>query len=202
MANPDTDYPLTRASLLLQLSENDQEAWQQFVETYRPIIYRMARKRGLQDADAQDLAQQVLVSISQSIARWEKRDESVRFRHWLRRVARNAILNVLTRKPKDLAAGGTSVQQVLKGQPESEDQLSREIELERKREVFFHASGLLKQEVSNDAWQVFQLSIVDGQPAQDVAAIVGKTVGATYAIRGRLTRRLRALVEELENVDE
>jgi len=107
----DSEFPETRASLLLQIQAGvDNDAWQEFVTTYRPIIYRLARKRGLQDADAQDLAQQVLLSIARSIEHWQKNDESVRFRHWLRRVAKNAIYNALTRQPRDRAAGGTSIQ--------------------------------------------------------------------------------------------
>ncbi len=89
MTKSDSDFPETRASLLLQLQAgDDQDGWQEFVAIYRPIIYRLARKRGLQDADAQDLAQQVLLSIAGAIERWHKHDESTRFRHWLRRVAR------------------------------------------------------------------------------------------------------------------
>ena len=71
MTKSDSEFPDTRASLLLQLQAGvDQDGWQEFVAIYRPIIYRLARKRGLQDADAQDLAQQVLVSIAGAIERW------------------------------------------------------------------------------------------------------------------------------------
>ena len=127
MTKSDSEFPETRASLLLQLqAEVDHNAWREFVVLYRPIIYRLACKHGLQDADAQDLAQQVLMSIAGSIDRWQKNTESVRFRHWLRRVAKNAILNALTRKPRDLAIGGTSVQGYLKEQAQEDDDLARE----------------------------------------------------------------------------
>ena len=162
MTDSDTEYPLTRASLLVQLkSDDDQEAWQQFVTIYRPIIYRMACKRGLQDADAQDLAQQVLLSISQSIGRWEKANESVRFRHWLRRVAKNSILNALTRKPWDKPIGGTEIRETFENKPEDEQRLALEIELEHRKELFFAATRILKKEVSADAWAVFQSSVIE-----------------------------------------
>ena len=203
MADSNTEYPLTRLSLLVKLkSDDDTHAWQQFVNTYRPIIYRMACRRGFQDADAQDLAQQVLMSISQSIDRWEKRDEKIRFRHWLRRVAKNAILNALTRKPKDMAAGGSEIQQRLSTESESEENLNQEIELEHQRELYFSATERLKNEVSENAWQVFQLSCVKGMPINEVAAITGKTVGAAYATRGRTMKRMRQLVDELKKQEE
>ena len=142
MTKSDSDFPDTRASLLLQLQAgDDQDGWQDFVAIYRPIIYRLARKRGLQDADAQDLAQQVLVSIAGAIERWHQHDESTRFRHWLRRVARNAISNVLTRRPRDIASGGTSIHEFLEVQVDEDSDLSREIELEHRRELFLRAAS-------------------------------------------------------------
>ena len=113
-----TEFPETRESLLVLVrSPENREAWDQFVALYRPVIYRLARRRGLQDADAQDLAQQVLMAVASAIGSWKKAGESVRFRHWLRRVARNAIVNALARRPHDRAAGGSSVQELLLDQP-------------------------------------------------------------------------------------
>jgi RNA polymerase sigma-70 factor (ECF subfamily) len=195
----DSQFPETRASLLLQIQAGeDSDAWQQFVAIYRPIIYRLARQRGLQDADAQDLAQQVLLSIASSIERWQKSDESVRFRHWLRKVAKNAICNALTRQPRDRAAGGTSVQGLLEEQGDDRDELAREIELEHRRELFFRAAAVVKTDVAADTWQVFQLAVIEGVPIEEVAVRVNKSVGAAYAARGRVMNRLRRLVEELE----
>ena len=72
------DFPETRDSLIAQVKDPlNREAWDQFASIYRPVIYRLARRKGLQDADAQDLAQQVLISVSLSIGRWEKSDLSL-----------------------------------------------------------------------------------------------------------------------------
>ena len=60
----------------------------------------------------QDLSQQVLMSVSSVVGQWEKRGAGIRFRHWLRKVTRNAIVNALSRSPQDAAAGGTSHVQV------------------------------------------------------------------------------------------
>ena len=201
MSDRHTDYPRTRNSLILQLqNQSDSDAWYQFIEIYRPIIYRMACKRGLQDADAQDLAQQVLLSVSQSIGKWEKnKDESIRFRHWLRKVARNAILKVLTRKAKDCAAGGTGINNALEAQPQDEEQAYRELEAEHKREVFFQATNILKNELSNEAWQIFQLAVVEGMSPESVAAQVNKSVVAVYAARARAIKRVRNIVRNLES---
>ena len=199
MTKSDSEFPDTRASLLLQLQAGvDHDGWHDFVAIYRPIIYRLARKRGLQDADAQDLTQQVLVSIAGAIERWHPHDESTRFRHWLRRVARNAISNALTRRPRDIAAGGTSIQDVLEWQDERDSDLSREIELEHRRELFLIAASCVKTEVSADTWQVFQLTVIEGCAIAEVASRMNKSVGAAYAARGRVMNRLRRIVNEME----
>ncbi len=199
MTNSDSEFPDTRASLLLQLQAGvDQDGWQDFVDIYRPIIYRLARKRGLQDADAQDLTQQVLVSIAGAIERWHPHDESTRFRHWLRRIAANAISNALTRRPREIAAGGTSIQDVLEWQDERDSDLSREIELEHRREIFLRAASIVKTEVSVDTWQVFQLTVIEGCGLEMAASRMSKSVGAAYAARGRVMNRLRRIVNEME----
>lgn len=75
----------------------------------KSVIVRIAWARGLQHADAQDLSQQVLITVASAISDCEKRDESTRFRRWLSRVTKNAILNTLMRRPRDQAMGGSSV---------------------------------------------------------------------------------------------
>jgi len=142
------DFPETRDSLIAQVRDPlNREAWDQFASIYRPVIYRLARRKGLQDADAQDLAQQVLISVSLAIGRWEKSDNSVRFRHWLRRVARNAILNALSRMPRDRAAGGTDIQQFLQRQAGADPEAESQIDLEYRRELYLIAAKTVRVDV-------------------------------------------------------
>ena len=56
-----SDSPETRPSLLVRLRDPpDEQAWGEFVEIYEPLVYRLARRRGFQDADARELVQDVL----------------------------------------------------------------------------------------------------------------------------------------------
>lgn len=194
-----TDFPDTRESLLVQVrSPANREAWEQFTLIYRPVIYRLARQRGLQDADAQDLSQRVLMAVASSIGRWEKTNESVRFRHWLRRVARNAILNALTRQPRDRAAGGSSVHELLLEQPEVDAESAALIELEYRRELYLRAAKQIRGDFEAETWQGFELTVIENRSIEDAAKILGKSVGTIYAARSRIMRRLRKAVEELE----
>ena len=94
--------PETRASLLIRLKDReDQAAWSEFVEIYQPVIRRLALRKGMQTADAEDVTQRVLLSVSRAIPRWEIDPQRGRFRTWLHRVTQNAILNALSRGPRD-----------------------------------------------------------------------------------------------------
>ena len=56
--------PTTRASLLLRLCDSeDHEAWVEFATLYEPVIYRILRQHGLQDADARDVMQELLLAV-------------------------------------------------------------------------------------------------------------------------------------------
>ena len=197
-----TDFPETRESLLVRVrSPENREAWDQFVLIYRPVIYRLARYRGLQDADAQDLVQQVLIAIAGAICSWEKANESVRFRHWLRRVARNAIINALTRRPQDLATGGSSVQELLLEHPQCDAEAEARIELEYRRELYLRAARMVRGDFDAETWQAFELTVIDERSVNEAAADLGKSVGTVYAARSRIMRRLREAVRELEKSD-
>ena len=78
------ESPVTRASLLIRISQReDQVAWSEFVEIYVPLIYTYARKKGLQDADASDVAQDVITSVNNAIDRFEYDPRQGKFRGYL-----------------------------------------------------------------------------------------------------------------------
>ena len=79
-----TSLPETRASLLLKLRDpGNQTAWAEFLQIYQPLIFRLARRRRVQDADAREVTQEVLVAVAGSISRWEADPLRGSFRGWL-----------------------------------------------------------------------------------------------------------------------
>ena len=194
-----TEFPQTRSSLIAQIgSPEDREAWDQFVVIYRPVIYRMARRRGMQDADAQDLVQTVLMRVAGAIQSWEKSDPETKFRHWLRRVARNAIATAFSRQPKDAGVGGSEMLEWLGEQSATAADIEREFSKEAMREKYLRAASVVKSDVDSDTWRAFELTVVNGQACDEVADLLGKSLGVIYAARSRIMRRLREQVQRLQ----
>lgn len=196
-----TEFPETHSSLLHQIrSPDDREAWEEFTLSYGPVIYRMARRRGMQDADAQDLVQTVFMQISGAIARWEAGPEK-RFRHWLRRVVKNAIVTALTRGPREVAIGGSEIQEVFAARCDSEQAVERDLLLEHKREQYLQAALRVRSDISEDTWLPFELTVIGDKTCSEASALTGKSVGTVYAARSRVMRRIREEIQRLERND-
>lgn len=192
-----SEFPETRTSLLVRMqSLNDEEAWSEFVTIYRPVAYRLARKRGLQDADAEDLAQRVVIAVRRAIANWDADPAKGRFRFWLARIARNAIINALTRRPPDAAIGGTAIRELLEEHPEPDHRTQENLRREQRRSLFRWAAQRIRPEFCEGTWDAFWLTTVEGMSVEEAARELRKTVGAIYAARSRVMRRLKAEIEQ------
>ena len=191
--------PETRHSLLIEIQDpTNQSAWDEFTTIYRPLVYRIARIQGLQHADAEDLAQQVLVSVAGAIHRWESDPQRARFRTWLKRVADNATINALTRTNPDRGSGDTGTLMRLKIEPSSEGPSSDLLKIEYRREVFRWAANEVRKEFRSESWEAFWLSSVKALPIKEVALSLGKTAGAVYVARSRIIRRLQEKIQEFD----
>lgn len=197
------EIPETRDSLLLQIrSSENRLAWEEFVEIYRPVIYGVAVSKGLQHADALDLVQTVFVSVANSIARWEKLEGPTRFRHWLLRVAKNATINALTRRPFDQAIGGEGQLAELIEHAKKDNSHERELELVYRRQLFLRAAEQVRERVTEANWMAFEMTAIEGASIEEVAQELGKSVGAIYAARSRIMKQLSDIVTQLEEAYE
>lgn len=194
------DWPETSESLILRVKDPaDGAAWSAFLAIYRPVVYRLARSRGLQDADADDLAQQVFASIARAVEGWEPAKGMPPFRAWLYRIARNEIIKAITRRKPD-AAGSSSVQERLNSIPQREEHATTELIRESRLEAFRWAADEIRPEFTAATWSMFWESTVAGTPVKEVARVFERTTGAVYLARYRVMQRLKEKVEEVSDI--
>lgn len=194
------DWPETSESLILRVKDSaDGAAWSAFLAIYRPAVYRLARSRGLQDADADDLAQQVFSSIARAVEGWEPAEGMPPFRAWLYRIARNEIVKTITRRKPD-AAGSSSVYEQLSSIPQREEHATTELIRESRLEAFRWAAEEIRREFTATTWSMFWESTVAGKPVKEVARVYERTAGAVYLARYRVMQRLKEKLEEVPDI--
>jgi RNA polymerase sigma factor (sigma-70 family) len=197
------DSPLTRASLLVQIRDGaNHGAWQEFMKLYGPVVYGFARKRGLQDADAADLMQDVLRSVSTSIGRLDYDRNQGTFRGWLFTITRNKVFNFLSaRRIRPQGSGDSATNRILNSHPDDNDG-TESWEMEYQRRVAALAMERIKNEFQENTWRAFWLTAVEGVAAADVARDVGISPGAIYVAKSRVLARLKDEVESMRLQEE
>jgi RNA polymerase sigma-70 factor (ECF subfamily) len=191
------DSPATRCSLIFKLRDPaDTAAWSEFVMLYEPLIYRLARRKGLQDADARDLGQEVFRAVARSVERWDPALGG--FRPWLSRIARNLLINFLTRRREPRGSGATSVQDLLEAVPAADPAATALFEAEYRTHLFGRAADDVRVEVALNTWHAFWQTAVEGRPPAEVAAALRMSVGAVYVARSRVLARVKRRLEELD----
>jgi RNA polymerase sigma-70 factor (ECF subfamily) len=177
----------------------DEHAWNEFTAIYGPLIYRLACRSGFQDADAADLVQEVLRAVAGAIDRWDPDSSKGPFRNWLFRIARNMMLNLVTnqrRHPR--GTGRDDIRTLLESQPSPSTEDSELFELEYKRQVFRWAAEKVRDEFREQTWCAFWQTGVEAKKAQEVADVLGMSIGAVYMARSRVVSRIREVIGQVE----
>jgi len=192
------DQPKTRTTLLLRLqTEPDQDAWSDFVDIYSPVVFRVARRNGLQDADASDLVQDVLQSVFKSLSNYDVRRGL--FRNWLMGVVKNRLNDFRSRHRRaESGSGDTEVQKRLEEVPAAtEMELEALWDQEYQAAVFQWAVKQVRGRFEEATWRAFWGTRVEGRSTKDVAAELGMTEGAVYIAKSRVLASLRKAISEI-----
>lgn len=192
--------PPTQPTLLVRIRDaHDQEAWERFVDLYAPLVYGFLRKRGLQDADAADLTQDVMRSVAAAIQQVEYDKLRGLFRSWLFTIVQNKLVDHWRRaRIQERGAGDTGIQQDLNEIPQaSGTDISAEWDADYQRQLFQYAASIVKPDFSESTWQAFWQTAVEGQAGKDVGARLGLSVAAVYLAKSRVMARLKEQVRYL-----
>ena len=181
--------PATRQSLIVRMKDpHDVHAWSEFESIYRPAVYRFARHRNLQPADADDLAQRVMMAVSKKISEWNPDSQVGSFRAWVLTVTRNATANLLRER--------FAITTVPIGDDWSEEE-NESMDWELKRSVFRRVASEVQREFNERTWQAFWQVAVEGKSVSETATNLEMSVGSVYTSKCRVLKRFRIRAEQL-----
>jgi len=203
MARQTDELIPTRASLIARLKDwQDQSSWQEFFDTYWKLIYGVARKTGMTDAEAQDVVQETMASVVKHMPGFEYDPAVGSFKAWLLKMTRWRIIDqVRKRQPpavhRSLSAGtGTgTVERVI--DPES-DVLDRLWDAEWEKNLLDAAVANVKRRLDPPRYQIFDFYVNKGWEPEKVAERFQISVDQVYLAKHRITELIKAEVVRLE----
>lgn len=189
----------TSPSLLARLGGDraDPAAWAEFVRRYGPQVLGWCRRWNLQEADAEDVCQDVLLRVARQMRTFAY-DPARSFRGWLKTVTRGAWADWLDAGARPgRGTGDTAVRDALASVAARDDLIQR-IEAEFDRELLDVAAARVRLRVDPATWEAFRLTAVDGLSGADAAARTGLKVATVFVAKSRVQRMLADEVAALD----
>jgi len=204
--NPERDeYLPTRLSLLERLKSWDNQAsWQEFFNLYGKMIYGVARRAGLSDADAQDAVQETIIAVAKKLPQFNYDPALGSFKSWLSQMARWRITDIL--RKRNYQSGGQQFARetrldtvVMESHPAgAESDLESAWEEEWKENIVEAAAAKVKTQVSAALYQVFDLHVLKKLPAKDVAKRLGVKLAEVYVAKYKVSHLMQKQIKLME----
>ena len=204
--HPPASVP-TRPSLLARLKDwEDDTSWREFAEIYTPLIRGFILKSGVSEAEAQDVAQDVLVSVAKQMPEFRYDPAKGSFKSWLFNQTRWRLVDHFRRQqrrvllvddpPNDDSGTGTSP---LNRVPDPADEgLAKIWESEWEQHRLAQALRRVKEAASPRQFQMFHLFAVQGWAMAEVCRTLGANRAQVYMAKMRLSRMLKRELTELD----
>lgn len=174
----------------------DATAWSAFVDRYGPRIFGWCRKWNLQQADAENVTQEVLVKLFEKIRLYKPERGS--FRGWLKTVTQHAWSDYLQSQSRGGVGAGGSDYLSQFHTIQARDDLVQHLEAEFDREVLDAARTRVQLRVAANTWQAFVLLAIDGKSGAETAEQLGMTVSGVFVARKRVQTMLQEEVQRLQ----
>ncbi|MBI5852710.1 MAG: sigma-70 family RNA polymerase sigma factor [Planctomycetes bacterium] len=171
--------------------------WNDYVGRYRPVLLEFGRRLGLRDADAEDAAQQALLTFAQSFCAGRYDKDRGRLRHWLYGIAANAMKEQRRKLARERRPGAGDASFDADVLPAA-DALEALWDEEWRAAFLAHCLALVRDEVEAKTYAAFDRFACQDRPAAEVAAELGMTENAVYGCKRRVLERLRELASTLE----
>lgn len=200
MDDTTSDPMRTRSSLLARVKDlEDSRSWDEFFHTYERLVRGLARRRGLRDHEAEEVAQEVFKRVAQTIHRFERVPRPGAFRKWLGRLTRwraDDKLRERARAPFESYSSDPDRTATIERVPAPPDP-DLEFEQETREHLLATLFKRLEPRIPPKHLQIFQMLVLDGVPAERVGALFGMRTSHVYVLKHRITQRMREEVQRL-----
>jgi RNA polymerase sigma-70 factor (ECF subfamily) len=188
---------VTTTLLLEQLADGDEQAWALMVARFRDPMVAFVRRAGLPDDQADDVAQETLVSFLDAYRRGRYDRDKGRLRQWLFALAVQSLARhrrSWARQHQESPAH-TAFWEELPG----EDELRQRWDAEWDRHVFEHCVAQVRKEFKPVTVEAFEAQVIHERRPTDVARETGLSLSSVYVARHRVLKRIRELRGEYEH---
>lgn len=188
----------TRHSLLRRLKNlDDQASWEDFFRIYWKFIYGVAIKAGLRESEAQDVVQETILILARNIKAFEVGSERGSFKGWLWQTTRWRIADQF-RKRSALALHEQITPAVEKVADPASLEPDSAWEDQWQQNLMDSALANLKMQVDPSQYQMFDLHVLKGWTANEVAQKLGVPMRSVYFAKLKLSRLLKREIQRLE----
>jgi len=199
---PEAPLLETRSSLIQRLKATiNGESWEEFFHTYWELIYNVARRTGLSEADAQDIVQETILKVHNSLDRFEYNRKRGTFKGWLRTVTRSR-LNDFFKKQQRRPALNQPLEEAADELQNLEDPEGPEIEKiwdeEWNRNLIQAALSRTKKLSSPKQFQIFKCHYIDEWTVRETCRTLGVNAAQVYMAKQRIGKIFREAVETLQ----
>lgn len=171
---------------------SESESWERLASIYTPLLQGWLRKFELQDADVDDLLQDVLLAVSRELHQFQHSGRTGAFRSWLRTILTHRLQNFWrSRKYRPSAKGGSSLLDQLRDLEDENSATSRIWNAEHDQHVLAQMLEQIGPRFEGNTWEAFHRQMYGGESADAVAEALGMRVHAVYAAKSRVLRALR-----------
>ena len=195
-SSTDSQTSLTLIDLLRRYPK-DAGAWDRFVRRYRPKIYGWSRDRGLQEADAEDVAQDVIAILTRKMASF-RYDPSRRFHAWLKTITYHALSDLIASRCRAIGDRPTPFLETI----EARANLERRLDEVFDRELLELAIARVRERVAAPTWDAFRLTTFEGHTGAEASRRLGIPVVSVFVSKHRVQKMLREEIARLEGASE
>ena len=199
---PEAPLLETRSSLIQRLKATiNGESWEEFFHTYWELIYNVARRAGLSEADAQDIVQETVLKVHNSLDRFEYNRKRGTFKGWLRTVTRsrlNDFFKKQQRRPalnQPLEAIGDELQNL---QDPEGPEIEKIWDEEWSKNLIQSALNRTKKLTSPKQFQIFKCHYIDEWTVRETCRTLGVNAAQVYMAKQRVGKIFREAIETLQ----